>query len=341
MLTYVFVSRSSYTDTGPDVLVQLAVQSPENGISEGLAQDPWDTIVSGLQALGGPVDTENTRTCSIEEAPMLQADLLYGDILRNGMAMHLPRPSLLAVTVLPGSSGRGGRTAATVASFSGRPATPPIPPHGSIVQRRMELLTSDMLTRALSLVAVGQHERAQTLLRETRSILRGLGKGRLPPLPGSPSPMPGKVPPPLQGPWPGPGVTHAHAVAHVHAYPHRSISSTISDVSAAPSDATSTALAFAPHAAVQVSGLDPTIMAALDAELEASLEWIAHPAVFGRDSRKAVLQAIGVIGSQRAYTFRTQLESLWAIRVPGTRQAIDRSRAWRDAGGGEVLLEES
>lgn len=294
-----------------------------------MAQDPWESIVSGLEALGGPVDTDDIRAYSVEEVPMLQADLLYGDILRDGMVAHLPRPSLLAITVLPGPAKPKPGV---------RPSSPPIPPHSSIVQRRMELLTSDMLTRALSLVARGQHERAHHLLRETRSILKGLGKGSLPPLPGAgpatgrASPAPGKSPMPGTSPL----------------LPHQSLSSTVSDTSATPSDlpsvserapaSPSPAPALAPT--VGLGGVDAAVMAALEAELEASLEWIGHPAVFGRDSRKAVLQAIGVISSQRAYTFRTQLESLWAIRVAGTREAIDRSRGWRDAGGGEVLLEE-
>ncbi|KAG9982554.1 hypothetical protein KCU78_g21272, partial [Aureobasidium melanogenum] len=67
---------------------------------------------------------------------------------------------------------------------------------------------------------------------------------------------------------------------------------------------------------------------------------INHPAVFGRDSRKAVLQAIGVISSQRGFTMRTPAESLWATRVPGTRRLNDRSREWRETGD-ELLAEES
>ncbi|TGO06773.1 hypothetical protein BTUL_0583g00010 [Botrytis tulipae] len=95
-------------------------------------------------------------------------------------------------------------------------------------------------------------------------------------------------------------------------------------------------------AVVTAPGIDPNTVAALDAELEASLEWINHPAVFGRDSRKAVLQAIGVISSQRGYTFRTTVESLWAGRVSGIKRMTDRSREWREEGGGEVgIMEES
>jgi hypothetical protein len=83
------------------------------------------------------------------------------------------------------------------------------------------------------------------------------------------------------------------------------------------------------------SGIDATTVSALDSELESALEWISHPAVFGRDSRKAVLQAIGVISSQRAFTFRTPIESLWAGRVGGVKRLTEKSREWREEGGGE------
>jgi hypothetical protein len=80
-------------------------------------------------------------------------------------------------------------------------------------------------------------------------------------------------------------------------------------------------------------------MAALDGDLESALEWINHPAVFGRDSRKAVLQAIGVISSQRAFTFRTHSESLWADRVNGVKRLTERSKEWREIGD-DALTEE-
>jgi hypothetical protein len=90
----------------------------------------------------------------------------------------------------------------------------------------------------------------------------------------------------------------------------------------------------------QASGIDAITLNSLDTELEASLEWINHPAVFGRDSRKAVLQAVGVIASQRGYTFRTPAESLWAGRIAGVKKLTKHSREWRDAGD-EALMEES
>ncbi|KAL9134838.1 MAG: hypothetical protein Q9175_003973 [Cornicularia normoerica] len=283
-----------------DILVQLVI-APDNSSQEHLPQDPWESIVSGLEALGGPFDSDEQRSLSVEEVPLIQADLTYGDILRDGTLTHPSRPSLLAITMLPANPR---------AKTTGRPATPPIPSHPSIVQRRMELLTSDMLSRALTLVTRGQHDRAHHLLKETRTIMKGLGKGGLPPIPQGGIPKPPSAPPSVQGD----GATT----------PERQ-----------PSPA-SDENGMGGHA----SAIDAITLNALDTELEASLEWINHPAVFGRDSRKAVLQAIGVIASQRGYTFRTPSESLWAGRIAGVKRLTKHSREWRDAGD-EALMEET
>lgn len=214
--------------------------------------------MSGLEALGG-AEQDDTQTMSIEEVPLIQADLTYGDIQRGTLAQS--RPHLLTITMLPPSSSK----------TNGSPGSPPIPPHPMIVQRRMELLTSDMLSRALVLVSRNQHERAHTLLKETRTILRGLGKGGLPPLPPPPSPG-----------------TESSEIE----------SAQLSQLSVPTSPLESNFTATA------AAAIDATTSAALDAELQSALEWIIHPAVFTRDSRKAVLQAIGVISSQRGITFR-------------------------------------
>ncbi|KAI9762958.1 MAG: hypothetical protein M4579_000021 [Chaenotheca gracillima] len=283
-----------------DILVHLVIK-PENPSQENLPQDAWESIVSGLEALGGPLEQDDQRTMSVEEVPLIQADLTFGDILRGGILAHQPRPSLLAITMLPGTS---------KSKQTGRPITPPIPPHPSIVQRRMELLTSDMLTRALTLVSRGQHERAQTLLNETRSILKGLGKGGLPPIP----------PPAAVEKAQGDGNGASQAAA------------TNGEVRRTPSPPQETMFNPGP-------GIDAQTVQALDAELESSLEWIGHPAVFGRDSRKAVLQAIGIISSQRGYTFRSPVESLWANRITGIKKLTAKSREWREAD--ESLMEEA
>ena len=164
-----------------------------------------------------------------------------------------------------------------------------------------------MLQRALYLVSRGQHERAQHLLSETRSILKGLAKGGLPPLP-PPTPQLNGVSPP------NPSV--------IERSPER-----------VPSPPQSNALfQTAP-------GIDVDTLHALDSELDLALEWINHPAVFGRDSRKAVLQAIGVISSQRGYSFRTPSESLWASRIGGIKNLTEKSRERREISE-ESLAEE-
>jgi hypothetical protein len=274
------------------------------------------------------MDQDEQRAVSVEEVPLIQADLLWGDILRDGTSQHT-RPSLLAITMLPASSSKR--------SWGG---SPPIPPHPHIVQRRMELLTSDMLTRALTLVSRGQHDRAHTLLNETRSILKGLGKGGLPPVPPMPSsksqpstPHPAHDGSPTSG-TPDrkntPSPTSATAPSSLNGFPTPSL----------PRSRSNDGLGLGGMGTA--NGIDANTVAALDAELESSLEWISHPAVFGRDSRKAVLQAIGVISSQRAFTFRTPIESLWASRVSGVKKLTEKSREWREEGGGEGgIMEES
>lgn len=306
-----------------DILVQLVIL-PDHSSQEQLPQDPWDNIVSGLEALGGPMDNDGERTLSVEEVPLIQADLGWGDILRDGTFTQMPRPSLLAITMLPPSSGQKKAWA----------NAPPIPPHPHIVQRRMELLTSDMLTRALTLVSRGQHDRAHTLLNETRSILKGLGKGGLPPVP----PMAGKSNP--STPHPGNDVSPSAGTPDRKHSPSPPASAT----SSGPNGYATAQLgrSRSNDGLGLGAGIDANTVAALDHELESSLEWINHPAVFGRDSRKAVLQAIGVISSQRAFTFRTPIESLWAGRVTGVKRLTDKSREWREEGGGEHgIMEEA
>ena len=306
-----------------DILVQLAI-SPDNASGEHMPQDPWESILSGLEALGGTLDSDDQRAHSVEEVPLIQADLIYGDILRDGTIAHLPRPSLLAITMLPAN----GRTKSMT-----RPFSPPIPPHPSVVQRRMELLTSDMLTRALTLVSRGQHERAHHLLRETRSILKGLSKGGLPPLPPGSSHGSGPTPTAARTP----GLSQPRSKETLNSHPMVPNSPTTNeDATADRKHTPSPPTPGHPPPMSQENpftagaGIDGRTMSALDAELESSLEWISHPAVFGRDSRKAVLQAIGVISSQRGYTFRTPAESLWAERIVGIKRLSERSRDWRD-----------
>lgn len=324
-----------------DILVQLVI-APDTSSNEQLPHDAWESIVSGLEALSGSLDSEEQRNLSVEEVPLIQADLSYGDLQRDSAVVQLARPSLLAITMLPANPRL---------KPNGRPLDPPIPAHPSVVQRRMELLTSDMLTRALTLVSRGQHERAHHLLTETRSILKGLGKGGLPPLPPGPPTttkphgQPGSA---ANGAGSPPSPSHPPQSPDALDKPEGVDKSDGLDKSdgqvqspshpSAPPPPVSPQPPVTPGLTGGSSGtfpqtssvIDSGTVAALEAELESSLEWINHPAVFSRDSRKAVLQAIGIISSQRGYTFRTPIETLWAERIGGIRKLAERSRDWRE-----------
>jgi hypothetical protein len=312
-----------------DILVQLVIDS-DTTTQEAIPHDPWETIVSGLEALGGSLDADDQRTVSVEEVPLIQADLVYGDLQKDGAVAQLPRPSLLAITMLPQVPRAKSQTIT-------RPGSPPIPPHPFVVQRRMELLTSDMLTRALTLVSRGQHERAQHLLTETKSILKGLGKGGLPPIPGGQLPSPSNR---LLPQSPTAAVNQTSPASPTNTVQAEALEKT-DDSNRTPSPPQSIIQATSPppmSAISAISGtfpqasslIDSRTVSALETELDSSLEWIGHPAVFSRDSRKGVLQAIGVISSQRAYTFRTPIESLWAERIDGTKKMSERAREWRE-----------
>ena len=375
-----------------DILVQLIIapDAATPAVASAGENDPWDSIMSSLDALAGPLDEDKSpRPVSIEEVPLLQADLSWGDLLRENTQTHLPRPTLLAITMLPPSS----HTNASSTNAPGRKGSvfspqPAIPPHPSVVQRRMELLTSDMLSRSLTLVGRGQQERAAHLLTETRSILKGLGKGGLPAPPPVPAiPLGGLPPLPPTPATPHtpltPGGFNRRSPNHINGYGHghpldgdSSSSSRERDRSRRSRDPSPANLSPAtytpgsagfdvhtaplppppgpppslpppgmedrPKTAVSVpypGGLviDQATVAALDSELEAALEWIHHPAVFSRDSRKAVLQAIGVVQDQRAWTTRTALEAIVVEKISGVKRGLEAAATWgreQDEDGG-------
>lgn len=392
-----------------DILVQLVIapDAATPAVASAGENDPWDSIMSSLDALAGPLDDGTSpRPVSVEEVPLFQADLSWGDLLRDNTQTHLSRPTLLVITMLPPSS----TSNASSASAPGRKgsifqATPPIPPHPSVVQRRMELLTSDMLSRALTLVGRGQQERAAHLLTETRSILKGLGKGGLPAPPPVPAMPLGGLPPlpptPMTPHTPGggqfgggqfarrsPNHTASASNGFGHGHPLESDASASSSRerersdrimdrsrrSRDPSPAQLSPATFSPpgfdvHSAplppppgpppglpplpglgagseerpktghgggggggmVPYPGglvIDQATVAALDAELEAALEWIHHPAVFSRDSRKAALQAVGIVQDQRAWTTRTALEAIVVEKVTGVKRGLEGAATW-------------
>ncbi|PCH36261.1 hypothetical protein WOLCODRAFT_20435 [Wolfiporia cocos MD-104 SS10] len=94
----------------------------------------------------------------IDEVPVFEVDGSFFDPAAAKHVSRLAHPVLLTVTLLPNTGSR--------------PRTPAA--NGSdpdIVRRRMELLASDMITRALVLVSRKNLPQAQKLLSETRRIL--------------------------------------------------------------------------------------------------------------------------------------------------------------------------
>ena len=94
----------------------------------------------------------------IDEVPVFEVDGSFYDPSAGRHVTRLSHPVLLTVTLVPSNVSR-----------TRSPASPGSDP--DIVRRRMELLTSDMITRALVLVSRKNHQQAQKILVETRRIL--------------------------------------------------------------------------------------------------------------------------------------------------------------------------
>ncbi|KAK9476741.1 hypothetical protein V1514DRAFT_344442 [Lipomyces japonicus] len=76
------------------------------------------------------------------------------------------------------------------------------------------------------------------------------------------------------------------------------------------------------------SGVDPTVMAALNKEMQHIMESIHDREIFLLDTRNAVLQSIAVITSQRACTTRSLLERTYASRNDTVLLLEKNSREW-------------
>lgn len=92
----------------------------------------------------------------IDEVPVFEVDGSFYDPAATKQVSRLAHPVLLTITLLPMA------------------AAAPNPPKASdpvIVRRRMELLASDMITRALVLVSRKNFPQAQKIMNETKRIL--------------------------------------------------------------------------------------------------------------------------------------------------------------------------
>jgi hypothetical protein len=95
----------------------------------------------------------------IDEVPVIEVDGSFFDPAVGKQVSRLAHPVLLTVTLLP------------IATGTSRPPTANNGSDAVIVRRRMELLASDMITRALVLVSRKNFLQAQKILGETKRIL--------------------------------------------------------------------------------------------------------------------------------------------------------------------------
>jgi hypothetical protein len=146
-----------------DVLRAAQMQSHGHGVAmPNRALNATDQFVQslGLDTLSieDPPDfAYGMMEKMIDEVPVLEVD---GSFFDPSAAKHITRlahPVLLTVTLLPASQ-NPTRPLSTVSD--------PV-----IVRRRMELLASDMITRALVLVSRRNFQQAQRIIAETKRIL--------------------------------------------------------------------------------------------------------------------------------------------------------------------------
>ena len=249
-----------------DILVHLAVNVEQSNV-------PADTrysMVSVLDALESSATANRQRMQNRlgqeEELPLLQAHLSLQECLIKGRpTTTVSQPVLLTIVTTPP---RLGEQSHSSHQGSARVST-------AIIQRRAELLTADMLRRALVLNSRGQNPVAQRLLEEGKAILQSLVQGNMSRMPQ---------------------------------YDEEDRTPLVLDK------------------AQTLSRLDASIGQALRTEVTACLEGLDDSTSFVLDTRKAVLQTVDVLTSQRAFTFRSAVEAMLAGRVDRIRAMVERSR---------------
>jgi hypothetical protein len=151
-----------------EMLIELELDNTD--IREGQSQPPKDRMINatdqfvqsmGLDSLSiddAPDFTEGMMDRMIDEVPVIEVDGSFFDPAASKNVTRLAHPVLLTVTLLP-SSGPA-------------PRPPPGVSDPVIVRRRMELLASGMITRALVLVSRRNFQQAQKIMNETKRILQ-------------------------------------------------------------------------------------------------------------------------------------------------------------------------
>jgi hypothetical protein len=123
-----------------------------NATDQFVAQMGLDALTIG----DSPDLADGMMDRMIDEVPVFEVDGSFYDPAATKHVSRLAHPILLTVTLLPPSPSR---------------APPPTGSDPVIVRRRMEILTGDMITRALVLVSRKNIQQAKTIMAETRRVL--------------------------------------------------------------------------------------------------------------------------------------------------------------------------
>ncbi|KAH7914831.1 Pleckstrin homology domain-containing protein [Hygrophoropsis aurantiaca] len=131
-------------------------------VSGGRAMNATDQFVQSMGldslAIDDPADlVDGMMDRMIDEVPVFEVDGSFFDPAASKQVSRLAHPVLLTITLLP----QAGQSS----------SKPPKPSDPVIVRRRMELLASDMITRALVLVSRKNFPQAQKIMNETKRIL--------------------------------------------------------------------------------------------------------------------------------------------------------------------------
>ena len=145
------------------------MDNAQNGVSSGIGTDmggspnATDQFVQNLGALNLSGSTANLvdgiMAGMIDEVPVFELDGSFYDPAVARTASRLANPVLLTVTLIPAQSPHKHVASSTASDVV-------------IVRRRMELLASDMITRALVLIARKNYNQAQKIIEETKRILQ-------------------------------------------------------------------------------------------------------------------------------------------------------------------------
>ena len=153
------LNRSSLTATD-SFFVKRAGMDP--GSLTDLQQDFYDEVEDGMA----------------DDVPIFEVNTSFRDPLDPGnTTLKLPYPTLLTTTVMPPNQAGQENPLANI--------SPSMVSDPTIVRRRMELLTSDMITRTLLLMSRRQDVQAQRLLIETTRIFGAILANLVPPSSGN------------------------------------------------------------------------------------------------------------------------------------------------------------